>query len=70
MPYCVVSFHAVQPDSSSTDDAINTDGSGVGWILEFQVYCIFPQVYNSKQHEMHVHHVKNFSMAVTLQLDC
>ena len=34
------------------------------------VYCIFSQVYNSKQHEMHVQHFKNFSMAVTLQLDC
>ena len=35
-----------------------------------QVYRIFSQVYNSKQHEMHVQNFKNFSMAITLQLDC
>ena len=38
--------------------------------IKFQVYCIFSQVYNSKQHEMHVQNFKYFSMAVTLQLDC
>ena len=35
--------------------------------FKFQVYCIFSQVYNSKQQEMHVQHVKYFSI---LQLDC
>ena len=29
----------------------------------------FSQVYNNKQHDMHVQHFKYFSMAVTLQLD-
>ena len=29
MPRILI-FHTVQPDSSSTDDAISTDGSGVG----------------------------------------
>ena len=38
--------------------------------FKVQVYCIFSQVYNSKQHEMQVQHFKYFSMAVTLLLDC
>ena len=32
--------HTVQSDSSSTDDAISTDGSGVGW---FSVECPTPE---------------------------